>query len=133
MTYVLDAHALLWFLEGNPKLGASAKEILSNNQATFVLPCIALAEVCRVISQGRSSLKNVSDLLAAVRQDQRISVMPLDMDVIERSLAPDLSSIKEMHDQLIVATGLLVALHDTVKVVTSDRNIAGAGLLEVIW
>ncbi|MDB9307419.1 hypothetical protein PN471_01880 [Aphanizomenon sp. CS-733/32] len=28
MKYVLDTHALIWFLEGNLKLGANAKAIL---------------------------------------------------------------------------------------------------------
>ncbi len=30
MKYVIDTHALIWFLEGNPRLGANAKAIISN-------------------------------------------------------------------------------------------------------
>ncbi|MGH7967036.1 MAG: hypothetical protein ACRERD_35310 [Candidatus Binatia bacterium] len=26
--YVVDTHALVWFLEGNPRLGANAKAVL---------------------------------------------------------------------------------------------------------
>jgi PIN domain nuclease of toxin-antitoxin system len=28
MKYVVDTHALIWFLEGNPRLGAAAKTVL---------------------------------------------------------------------------------------------------------
>ena len=28
--YVLDAHALVWFLEGNPRLGVNARAVMQN-------------------------------------------------------------------------------------------------------
>jgi len=38
MKYVIDTHALIWFLEGNPRLGANAKTILSHPDSRLVIP-----------------------------------------------------------------------------------------------
>ena len=44
MKYVLDTHALIWFLEGNLKLGANAKGILCDPNSQLVIPATTLAE-----------------------------------------------------------------------------------------
>jgi PIN domain nuclease of toxin-antitoxin system len=41
MKYILDTHALIWFLEGNSRLGVTAKEILSDSSSELILPAIA--------------------------------------------------------------------------------------------
>jgi hypothetical protein len=40
MKYILDTHALIWFLEGNYRLELNAKEILSDSSSELVLPAI---------------------------------------------------------------------------------------------
>jgi PIN domain nuclease of toxin-antitoxin system len=37
MKYVIDTHALIWFLEGNSRLGENAKNVLTdpNSQSYF--------------------------------------------------------------------------------------------------
>jgi PIN domain nuclease of toxin-antitoxin system len=49
MLYVVDTHALIWFFEDNPKLGAQAKNILSDPDSQLILPTIALAETAWII------------------------------------------------------------------------------------
>ena len=44
MKYVIDTHALIWFLEGNSRLGENAKNVLTDPSSQLVLPAIALAE-----------------------------------------------------------------------------------------
>lgn len=50
--YVLDAHALVWMLEGNPRLGLAARAVLSDPTSSLILPVTALAEACWVVSKG---------------------------------------------------------------------------------
>jgi PIN domain nuclease of toxin-antitoxin system len=52
MKYVIDTHALIWFLEGNQRLGTQAQAILSNLESQLVLPAIALAEAAWIVEQG---------------------------------------------------------------------------------
>ena len=44
MKYVVDTHALVWFLEGNSRLGVNAKTVLANTESLLILPAITLAE-----------------------------------------------------------------------------------------
>ena len=42
--YILDTHALVWFLEGNSRLGDEAKVVMTAAESEMVIPLIALAE-----------------------------------------------------------------------------------------
>lgn len=42
--HVLDTHALIWHLEGNPKLSNRAKTIIDDPNNQLILPVIALAK-----------------------------------------------------------------------------------------
>ncbi len=54
--YVLDTHALVWYLEGNPRLGQDAETVLDDLGSELVLPIIALAEAAFIIERGRTSI-----------------------------------------------------------------------------
>lgn len=132
MKYIVDTHALIWFLEGNPRLGAGAKTILSDAKSQLVLPAIALAEAIWIIGRGRTSIPSIEALLNAVKSDPRIVVYPLNQGVIEQSVT--LSTIGEMHDRQIVATALLLQIQgEAVTLLTCDQNITASGLVSVIW
>ncbi len=43
---IVDTHALVWYLEGNPGLGSNAKSVLDEPTSELIVPIIALAEAC---------------------------------------------------------------------------------------
>lgn len=132
--YILDTHALVWFVEGNKRLSESAKAIIAGTDSEMVLPLIALAEAAVIIERGRTTISDVSKFLARVYADTRIEIFPLTLDVFERSLTPEGLRIPELHDRFIVSTGLhLQDLGETVEIVTRDEAITDAGVLAVIW
>lgn len=132
--YILDTHALVWFVEGNKRLSESAKTIIAGADSEMVLPLIALAEATIIIERGRTTISDVSKFLARVYADTRIEIFPLTLDVFERSLTPEGLRIPELHDRFIVSTGLhLQDLGETVEIVTKDQAITDAGVLSVIW
>ena len=132
--YILDTHALVWFVEGNKRLSESAKAIIAAADSQMVLPLIALAEATIIIERGRTTISDVSKFLARVYVDTRIEIFPLTLDVFERSLTPEGLRIPELHDRFIVSTGLhLQDLGETVEIVTKDQAITDAGVLSVIW
>ena len=100
--YVVDAHALVWYLEDNPLLGKSAGEILDNPGSELVLPTIALAEACRVVEKGRTCIPSVAGLLSDVQSDPRITFASLDIDTL--TISAGLTTLDEMHDRQIVAS-----------------------------
>jgi len=132
--YILDTHALIWYLEGNSKLGQQAKITMEAADSLMVLPLIAVAEAAFLIERGRIGIPSVSDLFKDIFEDKRIEIFPLTWDVFERSLTAEGLRIPELHDRFIVSTGLhLQDLGDTVEIITIDREITDAGILSVIW
>ena len=132
--YILDTHALVWFVEGNKCLSESAKAIIAASDSQMVLPLIALAEAVVVIERGRTTIADVEEFLNRVYEDTRIDIIPFTLDVFERSLTPEGQRIPELHDRLIVSTGLhLEDEGDTVVLVTRDETIADAEVLSTVW
>lgn len=132
--YVLDTHALVWFLEGNKRLGESARAIIAAADSQMVLPLIALAEAAVIIERGRTTIPDVSKFLSRVYADTRIEIFPLTLDVFDRSLTPEGLRIPELHDRFIVCSGLhLQDLGDTVEIITRDQAITAAAVLPTIW
>lgn len=130
--YVVDAHALVWFLENNPRLGVNAKGVLLDPASELVLPVIALAEACWTVEVGRSSIPSPADLIASVDADPRIVIEPLDRATVERTLT--VTTVAEMHDRQIVAVALLrIDRGETVAILTRDANIRASGLVPVVW
>lgn len=132
--YILDTHTLIWYLEGNPRLGQRAKVIMTTPNSEMILPLIALAEATLLIEKGRVNIPSISDLLNDVEQDDRIEVYPVTLAIFERSLTPDGLKIPELHDRFIVSTGLhLQDLGHKVAILTKDNSITAAGVVPVIW
>jgi len=130
--YVVDTHALVWFLEGNPRLGLNAKVLLEDPASVFIVPIIVVAEACWIIEHGRTNVPSVSDFLQAVDADPRVTVVALDRAIFDKALT--LQTIGEMHDRQIVATALFLQEQgEIVAVLTKDTNIRDAGVVNTIW
>ena len=66
-----------------------------------------------------------------MKQDKRLSIYPLDSDVIEKSI--NLTSINEMHDRQIVSTALVVEEQgNQVALLSFDQNICAANLVRIV-
>lgn len=132
--YILDTHALIWYLESNPNLGRQAEVVMSAADSEMILPLIALAEATYLIEKGRIGIPTVSDLLTDVGDDDRIEIYQLTWEVFERSLTSEGLRIPELHDRFIVSTGLhLQDLGHTVAILTKDKSITDARVLPVVW
>ena len=128
-TYVVDTHALIWFLEKNPRLTDNAKSALTDTNAQIILPTIVLTEVIFLYSKKKTSI-NLSMVLSQVANSSNCIVYPLDEEVVSR-----VSANVNIHDAIIVATGLVfkdLIGHD-VAVVTKDESIKHSNLIRTVW
>ena len=130
--YVLDAHPLIWYLEGNPRLSSTARSLIDEPSSDLVLPAIALAEALHVVSKGRTAIPNPADLPSDVTAEPRIEVYPLTVHILRESLKAN--AIPEMHDRLITATAMfLQSQGNSVVLVTRDPAITASSLVSVVW
>jgi PIN domain nuclease of toxin-antitoxin system len=129
MTYVIDTHALVWFLEKNPRLSDNAKAAIANPEAQIIIPTIVLTEIVFLYSRKKIAI-DLSTVLSDVASSTNCIVYPLDEEVVLR-----LSTNLDIHDAILVATGLLyrdLIGHD-VAIVTKDNTIKKANLIQTIW
>ncbi len=132
MKYVIDTHALIWFLEGNSRLSEKAKAIISAPNSQLIIPAIVLAEAVWMVEKGRTSIPDPKDIFSIVEADPRVVIYPFDKDVIEMTMK--LFAIDEMHNRQILATALiLVNKGENVQVLTCDENMSESALFPIIW
>jgi PIN domain nuclease of toxin-antitoxin system len=132
--YILDTHALVWYLEGNTRLGEQARATMGADDSEMVLPIIALSEAAFLVERGRIGIPTIPDLVTDVNDDKRIEVYPLTMEIFKRSLTPEGLGIPELHDRFIVSTDLyLQDLGHTISILTRDKAITDSGALPIIW
>lgn len=132
MKHIVDAHPLLWFLGGIPRLSASVAAVMRDPASELVLPATAYAEACWIAENGKVPPLTAQRIRIALDADPRFVIYPLDRIVIERSQS--LTAINEMHDRQIMATALVLAdLGETVILLTRDANMTVSGLVPILW
>ena len=94
-TYVVDTHALAWYLEDDPRLGAQAEAAMDDRRVRLIIPTIVLAEIKYLGHKGRLS-STLDDVLRVINLDTRCLVYPTDTSVVQAApLGLDI------HDSLI--------------------------------
>ena len=130
--YVVDTHGLIWYIEGNRKLGAKAKLVLDDKNSVLILPVIALAEAIDIVQKQRTSIPDVETLLNRVLTDLRIEIEPLTVEILQESL--NAVAVPEIHDRLITATALLLEKQGfDVAILTKDPAISSSKLVQIVW
>jgi PIN domain nuclease of toxin-antitoxin system len=129
MTYVVDTHALVWFLEGNTRLSTVARNALTDRTAQMVIPTIVLAEIAFLYARHRIAI-DLPHVLTRVTGAANCLVYSLDAAVVEQ-----LPTTLNIHDAIIVATALVFrdVLSESTAVVTKDAAITASGLIQALW
>jgi PIN domain nuclease of toxin-antitoxin system len=128
-TYIVDTHALVWFLEKNSRLSDNAKTALTDANTQIILPTIVLTEVIFLYAKKKTSI-NLSTVLSQVANSSNCIVYPLDEEVVSR-----IPTGVNIHDAIIIATGLVfkdLMGHD-VAIVTKDELIKQSNLIRTVW
>ena len=83
-----------------------------------------LAECFYLVEKGKIDF-NFDDLLKRIEMGKNFISTPFDFQVV--TLLPKIK-IGELHDRIIVATLILNA-----RLITRDRKIKEAGIVEIVW
>lgn len=127
--YVLDTHALIWYLKADPKLSPLALSICQaaeQKQTTLVVSVISLAEMYYV-HQKKPLFADFSLLYRQLKVRPYLVFEPLLADHV-LDLQKD-AAIPEMHDRII--GGLARRLN--APLLSNDLQIQAAQVVQVIW
>ena len=126
MLYVTDTHALVWYiLDTLPEAVDSVFTSAEKGESTIFVPTIVLAECLYLIEKGKIDF-NFDDLLKRIEMGKNFISTSFDFQVV--TLLPEIK-IGELHDRIIVATAKIL----NARLITKDRKIKEAGIVEVVW
>jgi predicted nucleic acid-binding protein len=128
-TYVVDTHALVWYIDGDRRLSDRARKALDSDEATLVIPSIVLAEVRYLIAKKRVGL-TFDRVMMELRGDPRVAIHSFDLTCVQH-----LDSSLDLHDGAIVATAIVRRdlLGEDVALITRDPEIRDSGLVKTVW
>ena len=127
--FVIDTHALWWYLKIPDRLSAAAAAIFrlaETGNAVLVIPAIAVAETYFLSVKLGQPLppSALLDALAGVRDVQLSELGTEQLALLDR-----LPEIPEMHDRLIAADSLI---YDA-PLVTRDAVLTASPQIETVW
>ncbi len=127
--YILDTHALVWFVEGNRRLSEKVRSILLDKTSQLVIPTIVLVEIKFLYSKKRIKI-DIDRITNGILEADNCTVYPLDEEVVEK-----IPLNLDIHDAIICATALVYrdVLGYEVRLISRDEEIMKSGIVEMIW
>src|SRR6476661_2840135 len=129
---VTDTHSLIWYLENDPRLGATAQQAfdaLDRGEIHVYIPTICLVEIIYLEEKGRITA-GLGAKLDAELQGGLSGLMLADLtsQVVHALALISRSAIPDMPDRIIAAT----SLHMDLPLISKDRKIQVSGI-QTIW
>lgn len=128
-TFVVDTHALVWYLDKDKKLSKNAEKALDASDSTLVIPTVVLAEIKYLFKKRRISI-SFEDVMQAIEHDQRCIIYPFDLSCVEY-----LDERLDLHDGVIVATGVIFrdSVDQSTKIIARDASIKQSAIIYTLW
>jgi PIN domain nuclease of toxin-antitoxin system len=127
--YVVDTHALIWYLLNDKKLGSQAKSIFQaaeQNQTILIISAIVMAELYYANAKNKW-FADFAKLYADIIGKPFIRFMSVDhthtLDFTRNAAVP------EMHDRIIAG----IARRLSAPLISSDPLIIAAAIVTVVW
>ena len=129
---VLDTHTILWFLSGDPRLSATARNFIYNASDAgddLAISSITLVEMVYLIEKGRIPAARFTQIIRMTRQPgEGLVEIAVDAEIARSLSQIDIAKVPDMPDRTIAAT----ALYLRVPIVSKDGKIQLSGL-PTIW
>jgi PIN domain nuclease of toxin-antitoxin system len=129
---VADSHAVVWRLQGSSRLSTPAAESLTEAEATEgVIVSVATLVDLWYVTQTTGKLKraHLTSLRDALLSSAGYVLQPIDLAVVDATIAISRDTITDPWDRFIVGTALALRL----PLVTRDEAIRESGMVPTIW
>ncbi len=128
-TYVVDTHALAWFINEDKRLSARAAEILSQAEAGEVqvlIPTLVLAELTHIAQKKRVAV-TIEELMEKIARGDGFKIVSFDILIFQTMLS--LPENWDIHDRIIAAT----ASYYQATLITRDDILRDSSEVETVW
>lgn len=128
MRYLLDTHALLWWLMADPRLSRSAKDIIDNPAVARHVSAVSAFEIANKVRIGKLDEARPAveafDIILAEAQFNRLDITHSHALLAGRLQSPH----RDPFDRFLAAQATLERL----TLLTSDKAFSGFGIA-TIW
>ena len=128
-TYVVDTHALAWFVSEDKRLSQKATQILSQAEAGEVqvlIPTLVLAELTHIAQKKRVAV-TIEELMEKIARGDGFKIVSFDILIFQTML--QLPENWDIHDRIIAAT----ASYYQATLITRDDMLRDSSELKTIW
>jgi PIN domain nuclease of toxin-antitoxin system len=129
---VLDTHALVWWVTGDPALSTKAKAAINRelNGGEILVSAISAWEIAMLVEREKLVLSmDVGSWLATVQAIETVHLVPVDPEIAVKSVELPGEFHKDPADRMIVATARKFAG----PLVTKDEKIRAYAHVKTIW
>lgn len=129
---LLDTHSLVWWVEFNPRLSASARQAIEREKRSGRIGVSSFTcwEIALLVARNKLCLSNdIRTWLAAVEALSCVSFIPVDNNVALTSVYLPTGLNNDPADRIIVATAMLL----NVPIVTTDACMRAYPHVQTIW
>ena len=123
--YLLDTHAIIWYVSGSNELSSTAKNIMETKRCFFSFA--SLWEIA--IKQAKGTLQfniDIPKLKTVLEDEEFIYLPPTEFDAETIKVLPDIH--KDPFDRLLIAQ----AIENNLTIVTTDSKIPQYNV-KTIW
>lgn len=117
MQYLLDTHALIWFLEDGPQLTPKVRsEIIDIHNRCFI-SIASIWEIAIKASLNKLQLKSDFHKIREFLSDTEIEILPIEFDHLQKLLSLDYHH-RDPFDRLIIAQ----AITENLTILSRDEH-----------
>lgn len=128
MSYLLDTHSFLWFLEGNTNLSLKARKIIENSNNTLFVSIASIWEIAIKISLDKLKLGVTLEDLKTEIVKNNFEIMPLDFEHII-----ELTSLEQLHKDPFDRIILAQAISEKCVIISKDSNFSFYKKAKILW
>jgi PIN domain nuclease of toxin-antitoxin system len=129
MTYLIDTHILIWFVENDPKLSAQVRKLLEDTQHTVLISHASLWEMTIKKSIGKLAIS--LPLQSLVQQLAQQFIQPLSFQVAHYEILETLPfHHQDPFDRMLIAQ----AIAEGFTLITQDGKFAAyEPAVQILW
>ncbi len=128
-TYLVDTHALAWFIAEDKRLSSLVEQILNQAQEgeiQILIPTLVLAELTHIAEKGKVKV-SIKEILQQINQGDGFTVVAFDFPVFQMMLS--LPKEWDIHDRVIAAT----AIYYQTTLITRDEVLRASSKIKTVW
>lgn len=132
MRVVADSHAIVWYLQGSPRLSERAAALLSDAEASegIVVSVATLVDLWYVTQTTQGvSVGDLARMRSALVSSPKVDLRPIDVAVVDAATSIPRDALGDPWDRFILATARALGL----TLVTRDRRIRRTALVDTVW